>query len=81
MQQISYNLFSPTYIIVSSTAICLLSNDIYDYHFVSQGKVTVPSIDDKEDMQFTHVIIINYRYYYLQENTLNYIVMKRLYIV
>ncbi|XP_063611343.1 myosin heavy chain, muscle-like [Penaeus indicus] len=34
--------------------LCLLSNDIYDYHFVSQGKVTVPSIDDKEDMQFTH---------------------------
>lgn len=32
---------------------CLLSNDIHDYHFVSQGKVTVASIDDKEDMQFT----------------------------
>ena len=34
---------------------CLLSNDIHDYHFVSQGKVTVASIDDKEDMQFTDV--------------------------
>ncbi|KAG7174233.1 Myosin heavy chain, muscle-like 8, partial [Homarus americanus] len=33
---------------------CLLSDDIYDYHYVSQGKVTVPSIDDKEDMQFCH---------------------------
>ncbi|XP_071547341.1 myosin heavy chain, muscle-like isoform X28 [Panulirus ornatus] len=33
--------------------LCLLSNDIHDYHFVSQGKVTVASIDDKEDMQFT----------------------------
>ncbi|XP_045127371.1 myosin heavy chain, muscle-like [Portunus trituberculatus] len=32
--------------------LCSLSNDIYDYHYVSQGKVTVPSIDDKEDMQF-----------------------------
>merc|ERR1719273_1471292 len=31
---------------------CLLTNDILDYWFVSQGKVTVPSIDDKEDMQF-----------------------------
>ncbi|QQP57410.1 Myosin heavy chain 1 [Caligus rogercresseyi] len=31
---------------------CQLSNDIYDYWWVSQGKVTVPSIDDKEDMQF-----------------------------
>ncbi|XP_069942328.1 myosin heavy chain, muscle-like isoform X12 [Cherax quadricarinatus] len=34
-------------------ALCYLSNDIHDYHFVSQGKVTVASIDDKEDMQFT----------------------------
>ncbi|XP_069168168.1 myosin heavy chain, muscle [Procambarus clarkii] len=33
---------------------CYLSNDIYDYHYVSQGKVTVPSIDDAEDMQFCH---------------------------
>merc|ERR1711962_342037 len=31
---------------------CLLSNDILDYHYVSQGKVMVDSIDDKEDMQF-----------------------------
>merc|ERR1712131_250609 len=31
---------------------CLLSNDVYDYWWVSQGKTTVPSIDDKEDMMF-----------------------------
>merc|ERR1712179_526452 len=31
---------------------CLLSNEILDYWYVSQGKLTVPSIDDKEDMQF-----------------------------
>jgi len=31
---------------------CLLSNDIRDYWYVSQGKLTVDSIDDKEDMQF-----------------------------
>ena len=29
-----------------------LSNNIHDYHYVSQGKVSVESIDDKEDMQF-----------------------------
>merc|ERR1719385_477638 len=29
-----------------------LTNDIYDYWWVSQGKVTVPSIDDKEDMMY-----------------------------
>jgi myosin heavy chain 6/7 len=31
---------------------CLLSNEIKDYWYVSQGKLTVPSIDDREDMQF-----------------------------
>ncbi|XP_069185689.1 myosin heavy chain, muscle isoform X42 [Procambarus clarkii] len=34
-------------------SICLLSDSIHDYHFVSQGKVTVASIDDAEEMQFT----------------------------
>ncbi|XP_069991016.1 myosin heavy chain, muscle-like isoform X4 [Penaeus vannamei] len=33
--------------------LCFLSNDIHDYYFVSQGKVTVASIDDNEEMQFT----------------------------
>merc|ERR1719278_555771 len=33
---------------------CLLSNEILDYWWVSQGKLTVPSIDDKEDMMFAH---------------------------
>ncbi|KZS11384.1 Myosin heavy chain [Daphnia magna] len=32
-------------------AMCSLSDNIYDYPFVSQGKVTVPSIDDSEEMQ------------------------------
>merc|ERR1712002_1364655 len=31
---------------------CFLSNDIKDYWYVSQGKLTVPSIDDKEDMGY-----------------------------
>merc|ERR1711971_136126 len=33
---------------------CFLSNDIKDYWYVSQGKLTVPSIDDKEDMKFAN---------------------------
>ncbi|XP_065558381.1 myosin heavy chain, muscle-like isoform X12 [Artemia franciscana] len=32
---------------------CKLSNNIYDYHFVSQGKVTVASIDDSEEFVIT----------------------------
>merc|ERR1719334_3006810 len=32
-----------------------LSNDIYDYKWQSKGKVTVASIDDKEDMEFAHI--------------------------
>merc|ERR1719266_230289 len=31
----------------------LLSDDIYDYSYVSQGKVTVASIDDNEELQMT----------------------------
>jgi len=38
--------------IASIKPLCLLSNDIYNYNYVSQGKVTVPSIDDGEDMEF-----------------------------
>ena len=33
---------------------CLLTDDIMDYWYVSQGKITVPSIDDREDMQFAN---------------------------
>ena len=32
---------------------CLLTDDIYDYFFVSQGKVTVESINDNEELEFT----------------------------
>ena len=31
-----------------------LSDNILDYWYVSQGKLTVPSIDDKEDMMYAH---------------------------
>ena len=34
---------------------CRLGDDIYQYHFCSQGKTKVDSIDDKEEMQFTDV--------------------------
>lgn len=33
----------------------MLSNDIMDYHIVSQGKTTIPSVDDGEEMQLTDV--------------------------
>merc|ERR1711981_813810 len=32
---------------------CLLGDDIYDYSYVSQGKVTVASIDDNEELEYT----------------------------
>jgi len=28
---------------------CLLSNNIYDYRIVSQGKTTIPSVNDGEE--------------------------------
>jgi len=45
-----YNLMSDQ--VVDLKEKCLLTDDIYDYWWVSQGKVTVPSIDDKEDMMY-----------------------------
>lgn len=38
-------------------ALCLLSDDIYDYHFVSQGKIEIPNVDDGEEMRLTDVSI------------------------
>merc|ERR1711881_300856 len=32
---------------------CLLTDDIYDYQYVSQGKTTVASIDDNEELEYT----------------------------
>merc|ERR1712050_297659 len=32
---------------------CLLTDDIYDYEYVSQGKTTVASIDDNEELEYT----------------------------
>merc|ERR1711910_176905 len=32
---------------------CLVTDDIYDYQYVSQGKVTVASIDDNEELEMT----------------------------
>ncbi|KPI99350.1 Myosin heavy chain, muscle [Papilio xuthus] len=36
---------------------CLLSNDVYDYHIVSQGKTTIPNVDDGEECLLTDVTI------------------------
>lgn len=33
----------------------LLSNDIHDYFFVSQGKTDIPGVDDSEEMKLTDV--------------------------
>nr|XP_026492060.1 myosin heavy chain, muscle isoform X9 [Vanessa tameamea] len=32
---------------------CMLSNDIYDYYNVSQGKITIPNVDDGEECLLT----------------------------
>ncbi|XP_019882427.1 myosin heavy chain, muscle isoform X24 [Camponotus floridanus] len=32
---------------------CLLTNNIHDYHFVSQGKTTIPGLDDGEELLVT----------------------------
>ena len=37
------------------SANCWLSDNICDYHFVSQGKTTIPGVDDAEEMGFADV--------------------------
>lgn len=39
----------------SSTEYTLLSNNINDYHFVSQGKTSIPGVDDGEEFIITDV--------------------------
>lgn len=41
--------------VLSSSAMCLLSNNVNDYHFVSQGKTAIPGVDDGEEMTITDV--------------------------
>lgn len=41
-----------------STDKCLLSNDIYDYYNVAQGKITIPNVDDGEEFSLTDVSVI-----------------------
>lgn len=37
--------------------VCLLSNNVYDYRIVSQGKTTIPSVDDAAEFEDTDVRI------------------------
>merc|ERR1712001_13912 len=48
---IFYQMLQP--FIPDMKAKCLLTDDIYDYTYVSQGKVTVASIDDNEELEYT----------------------------
>merc|ERR1712141_362922 len=48
---IFYQLLQPA--VPNMKADCHVSDDIYDYSYVSQGKVTVASIDDNEELEFT----------------------------
>merc|ERR1712038_2097136 len=48
---IFYQLLQPHVAVMKEK--CLLTDDIYDYSYVSQGKVTVASIDDNEELQMT----------------------------
>merc|ERR1712241_1516585 len=48
---IFYQLLQPH--VPNMKADCQLGDDIYDYSYVSQGKVTVASIDDNEELEYT----------------------------
>lgn len=40
---------------VVTTEKCILSNDVMDYHIVSQGKTTIPNVNDGEELELTDV--------------------------
>jgi hypothetical protein len=42
-------------VFVRSTDSLGVSKDIHDYHFVSQGKTTIPGVDDAAELEQTHV--------------------------
>lgn len=46
-----------------SAEMCFLSDNIYDYYNVSQGKITIPGIDDHEEMALTDVSLISLEKY------------------
>merc|ERR1719400_1014369 len=48
---IFYQLLQP--FVPEMKAKCCLGDDIYDYSYVSQGKVSVASIDDNEELEYT----------------------------
>jgi len=48
---IFYQLLQP--FVPEMKAKCQVGDDIYDYSYVSQGKVTVASIDDNEELEYT----------------------------
>lgn len=41
--------------LLQSTDMCFLSNNIYDYTNVSQGKITIPNVDDGEECMLADV--------------------------
>ena len=40
---------------IKKIEICTLTDNIMDYHVVSQGKTTIPGLDDGEELQATDV--------------------------
>lgn len=53
VQKIEYNILLT--LIWIDLEMCMLSNDIYDYYIVSQGKITIPNVDDGEECVLTDV--------------------------
>lgn len=41
---------------------CFLSDNIYDYYNVSQGKITIPNMDDGEEFTLTDVSFMYWTY-------------------
>lgn len=55
MKNLKKNSIIETFFPPPSTEMCHLSNNIYDYYNVSQGKVTIPNVDDGEECMLMDV--------------------------
>lgn len=51
---------------------CFLSDNIYDYYNVSQGKITIPSMDDGEEFAATDVSLIFHIYFKRKNQKFNF---------
>lgn len=55
-----------------TTESCILSENIMDYYIISQGKTTIPNVDDGEELLMTDVRFGKLGFFFLVENYVDF---------